>query len=36
MPPKPKFTREDVAQAALAIIDHGVSETANRFNGSHP
>ena len=22
--------------AALAIIDHGVSEAANRFNGSHP
>ena len=22
--------------AALAIIDHGVPEAANRFNGSHP
>ena len=26
----------NAAQAALAIIDHGVSEAANRFNGSHP
>ena len=24
------------AKAALAIIDHGVPEAANRFNGSHP
>ena len=24
------------ADAALAIIDHGVPEAANRFNGSHP
>lgn len=24
------------ADAALSIIDHGVPETANRFNGSHP
>ena len=24
------------AEAALAIIDHGVPEAANRFNGSHP
>jgi len=27
---------EHAAQAALAIIDHGVPEAANRFNGSHP
>ena len=26
----------NAADAALAIIDHGVPETANRFNGSHP
>ena len=24
------------AKAALAIIDHGIPEAANRFNGSHP
>ena len=27
---------ENAADAALAIIDHGVPEAANRFNGSHP
>lgn len=27
---------ENAGQAALAIIDHGVPEAANRFNGSHP
>ena len=27
---------ENAAKAALCIIDHGVPETANRFNGSHP
>ena len=27
---------ENGAKAALAIIDHGVPEAANRFNGSHP
>ena len=27
---------KNAASAALAIIDHGVSEAANRFNGSHP
>ena len=27
---------ENAAKAALTIIDHGVSEAANRFNGSHP
>ena len=27
---------ENSAKAALAIIDHGVPEAANRFNGSHP
>ena len=26
---------KNAADAALAIIDHGVSEAANRFNGSH-
>ena len=27
---------KNAAEAALAIIDHGVPEAANRFNGSHP
>ena len=27
---------KNAAAAALAVIDHGVSEAANRFNGSHP
>jgi len=27
---------DNAAKAALAIIDHGVPEAANRFNGSHP
>ena len=27
---------ENAGQAALAIIDQGVREAANRFNGSHP
>ena len=27
---------ENAAKAALCIIDHGVPEAANRFNGSHP
>ena len=27
---------KNAADAALAIIDHGVSEAANRYNGSHP
>ena len=27
---------ENAADAALSIIDRGVPETANRFNGSHP
>lgn len=27
---------ENAGQAALAVIDKGVSEAANRFNGSHP
>ena len=27
---------ENAADAALAVIDHGVPEAANRFNGSHP
>ena len=27
---------KNAAEAALAVIDHGVPEAANRFNGSHP
>ena len=27
---------KNAADAALCIIDHGVPETANRFNGSRP
>jgi len=27
---------KNAADAALAIIDHGVPEAANRFNGTHP
>jgi PTH1 family peptidyl-tRNA hydrolase len=27
---------ENAAKAALCIIDQGVPEAANRFNGSHP
>ena len=27
---------DNAAKAALTIIDHGVPEAANRFNGSHP
>lgn len=27
---------ENAADAALAVIDYGVPEAANRFNGSHP
>ena len=27
---------ENGAKAALTIIDHGVPEAANKFNGSHP
>lgn len=27
---------DNAAKAALAIINHGVPEAANRFNGSHP
>ena len=27
---------ENAAKAALCIIDYGVPETANRYNGSHP
>ena len=27
---------ENAADAALAVIDHGVPDAANRFNGSHP
>ena len=31
-----KVALENAADAALSIIDRGVPETANRFNGSHP
>jgi len=31
-----KFALENAADAALCIIDRGVPETANRYNGSHP
>ena len=27
---------ENAAKAALTIIDHGIPEASNRFNGSHP
>ena len=30
------FALGNAADAALCIIDHGVPESANRFNGSHP
>ena len=30
------FSLDNAAKAALSIIDHGVPETANRFNGSKP
>ena len=30
------FALSNAADAALCIIDHGVPETANRFNGTHP
>lgn len=30
------FSLKNAADAALCIIDHGIFETANRFNGSHP
>ena len=30
------FALNNAADAALCIIDHGVPEAANRFNGSHP
>jgi len=30
------FSLEAAGQAALAIIDSGVSQAANRFNGAHP
>ena len=30
------FALENAADAALAIMDKGVPEAANRFNGSHP
>ncbi len=30
------FSLKNAADAALAIIDHGVPEAANRFNGSKP
>lgn len=30
------FALNNAADAALCVIDHGVPESANRFNGSHP
>lgn len=30
------FALHNAADAALCIIDHGVPDAANRFNGSHP
>jgi PTH1 family peptidyl-tRNA hydrolase len=30
------YALNNAADAALSVIDHGVPETANRFNGSHP
>lgn len=31
-----KVALDNAAQAALCILERGVSESANRFNGSHP
>lgn len=31
-----RFALENAADAALSIIDRGVPETANKYNGSHP
>lgn len=31
-----RFALENAAEAALAIIDKGVPEAANKYNGSHP
>lgn len=31
-----RFALENAAEAALTIIDKGVPEAANRYNGSHP
>lgn len=31
-----RFALENAADAALAVIDRGVPEAANRYNGSHP
>ncbi len=31
-----RFALENAAEAALTIIDRGVPEAANRYNGSHP
>ena len=31
-----RFALENAADAALAIIDRGVPEAANKYNGSHP
>ena len=31
-----RFALENAADAALSIIDKGVPETANKYNGSHP
>ncbi len=31
-----QFALNNAADAALCVIDHGVPESANRFNGTHP
>ena len=31
-----QFALSNAADAALCVIDHGVPESANRFNGTHP
>ena len=31
-----RVSLKNAADAALAIIDYGVPEASNRFNGSHP
>ena len=30
------FSLANAGKAALTIVEHGVPEAANRFNGSHP
>jgi PTH1 family peptidyl-tRNA hydrolase len=31
-----QFALQNAADAALCVMDHGVPESANRFNGTHP